>query len=204
MDAYFVDNTKRIKNVPSVIPEKLTVISAVLRFNYGTHNFPWHIIINLLFISKCQCVHLRLCSTPSKQQPIGDPDRAHRSELQCIFCASVVTSGKANSQIQSYIHWLLCYIFLSATHSLTCTSFLFSTSQMILFISLHVRSLFLSNPSLRYNRAQTTVTYKHTLKRPILMQYFPVSITSTILLVDLTIFMAISCNLFLWYSNLDI
>jgi hypothetical protein len=76
---------------------------------------------------------------------------------------------------------------------------------MIFFVCPYV---FPSHLPLRYNSSQTTVTYKHTLKRPILMQYIPISIYNPHMEKGrkgwLNNFYGFSCNLFLSYSNLDI
>jgi hypothetical protein len=93
----------------------------------------------------------------------------------------------------------------STTASLTCTSFLFSTFQMNLFFMSEF-----SLPSVPYATiaAKTTVTYKHTLKRPILMQYFPISVYNSHMekgrTASLNNFYGFSYHLFPSYSNLDI
>lgn len=115
-----------------------------------------------------------------------------------------VTSRKASSQIQTYIHWLLCYIFFHNCLSNLYIIFIFDFSNGPFFLS----AFSLSSAPYATIAPKTTVMYRHTLKRPILMQYFPISVYNSHMekgsTASLNNFYGFSYHLFLSYSNLDI
>jgi hypothetical protein len=97
-------------------------------------------------ISKCQCVHLRLCSTPFEQKARRIYCRAAWRFL-CIY--ELPLEKPAVKFRLTSIDFFVTSFF--TTGSLTWTSFLFSTFQMNLFF--YVR-FFPSQCPLRYNSSE--------------------------------------------------